>query len=872
MSSTTLPVADVFPDILSALTHHPSIIVNAPPGAGKSTWLPLALLRAVDNGELPHLAGKKIMMLEPRRLAARSIAGYLARQLNEPVGQRVGFRMRQEANVSAQTQLEIVTEGILTRMIQADPELESVGLIIFDEFHERSLQADLGLALALDVQQGLRDDLSIMVMSATLDDARLEAILDAPVIKSEGRSYPVDVIYHPVSNQGQRAGMLSMTGQQHAMSPVVYQTAKSTLAALSNHDGNMLVFLPGVREITQVASWLEQSIDDKHVLICPLFGKLTQQQQQQAINAPEAPYRKIVIATNIAQTSLTIEGITVVIDSGLQREAVFNPKTGLTQLRTQQIAKSSAIQRAGRAGRLAPGVCYRIDEERQFERRAAYDKPEIHSADLSSLLLDVLSWGATIDAMNWIDSPPSHLINQAQSLLQRLEAVDDAGTITPFGRQIQQLALPPRLAHMVLKAIKLADDITPELPQLAIWLAALLDEGDKRSGSSDLAHQVSQFFAQRKQNTPAHRLAMRWLKQLKLAELTHLPVQYTGLVLALAYPDRIARQRTSGQNSYLLAHGFGADLAEGDHLTGSEWLVAATLTEATHQHKNTVTIRAAASVEPQDIEQWLPWLIASKEHMGWDLKSGTLKAERQIRLGAIVLLRAPISDGLSDEQKKQALLAYVQQKGLNCLNWTPKAIQLKHRLACARQLQMPDQQIPERAECNECNEEWPDVSDEYLLQSLEHWLGPYVQPGKGQQVSASVLNNVQISDALLSLLEWDQQQWLNEHIPATITTPAGQAVVVDYTSQGNPAVSVKVQALFGLQDTIRIAQGKLPLRIELLSPANRPIQITEDLGRFWQTSWHEVAKEMRGRYPKHRWPDDPANEKPGSSIKNRIKK
>lgn len=824
MSPIKLPIEPVLPELFAALTTHERVILQAPPGAGKSTFLPLQLVKN-------RLFKGRIIMLEPRRLAARSIAEYLAEQLGETVGQTVGYRVRQEVKVSSATVLEIVTEGILTRMIQSDPELTGVDLVIFDEFHERSIHADLALALSLDMQV-LRDDLTLLLMSATLDSEYLAKTLDAPIITSEGRSYPVEMRYLP-SKPEQMTGRIS-----------------SLITELLNEEsGSMLVFLPGAKEINALADALAGLNLPTNVKVYPLYGDLGKKQQQAAIAPCVGDERKIVIATNIAETSLTIDGIRIVIDSGLKRHASFNPKNGITKLQTTSIAKSSAIQRAGRAGRLMPGIGYRMDSAEIFERRMDFDQPEILTSDLMSLVLEVATWGADIDDLQWVNQPPKHLVAQARQLMQQLEIFDDQLKLTPIGHKVNALGCHPRIAHMLLKAKILATDGLPGVDSLACYLAAIIEEVDPlpksmRRDNSTIEARVRWVLAGK--SPQVLKQAKVWAKRTNVNLKDSLPLEYCGVLLALAFPDRIAKSRGQG---FQMSNGFGIVISDNDPLSHEPMLVVADLIEFGHR----VYVGLAAPISEEQIVSELAHLVATEDFVGWDKKGEKLVAESQTRLGRIILSRKLAKGAISNNQRVAAFVALVKDKGLDLLAWDEDNKRLRLRLNSAFALYGSDNR-------------WPDYSDKVLLSELDDWLAPYLNNIR----SVAELKKLDLKPALLSRLDWNTQKQLDKDFPERFKVPTGAHYKIDYRADQPPKLSVRIQEMFGLTETPTLANGKLPLVIELLSPARRPLQLTQDLAGFWQGSYEQVKKEMKGRYPRHYWPDDPSVAMPTSRVKKKM--
>lgn len=781
---SSLPVAAVLPELLSALQHAPQVLLNAPTGAGKSTWLPLQIL-AEGN-----IAGR-IILLEPRRLAARNVAQRLAELLGEKPGETVGYRMRAETCVGPQTRLEVVTEGILTRMIQRDPELAGVGLVILDEFHERSLQADLALALLLDVQQGLRDDLKLLIMSATLDNDRLQRLLpEAPVVVSEGRAYPVERRFNPLP-----------THQR-------FDEAVAVAAAelLRHEQGSMLLFLPGVGEIQRVQEQLTERVAED-VILCPLYGALPLSEQRKAILPAPAGKRKVVLATNIAETSLTIEGIRLVVDSAQERVARFDPRTGLTRLVTQRISQASMTQRAGRAGRLSPGICLHLLGKEQAERAAAQSEPEILHSDLSALLLELLQWGCHDPAaLAWLDQPPAVNLAAARRLLEALSALDGE-RLSAFGRKMATLGNEPRLA-------------------------AILEE-PPRGGLVDLGAVFS------RQQTNWQQRAQQLMK--RLARRGGQPdAEGMAELLASAFADRIARRRGQ-EGRYQLANGMGAMLDADDALGRHEWLIAPLLLQGSASPDARMLL--ALPVDIGELIAARPELAQRSDTVEWDEAQGTLKAWRRTVIGQLVIKTQPLAKP-SEAELHQAMLNGIREKGLGVLNWTPEAEQLRLRLQCAAQW------LPEEA--------WPAVDDASLLASLEAWLLPQMNGVH----SLRALKALDLRQALQDWLPWPLRQKLDRELPTHYTVPTGSRLAIRYHAENPPALAVRMQEMFGEATTPVIAEGRVPLVLELLSPAQRPLQITRDLSAFWQGSYREVQKEMKGRYPKHVWPDDPANTAP----------
>ncbi|MEE3663797.1 ATP-dependent helicase HrpB [Brenneria sp. g21c3] len=805
------PVSAVLNDVITALRVSPQVLLHAPTGAGKSTWLPLQLFCLGESDG-------KIIMLEPRRLAAKSVAWRLAQQLGEEPGQTVGYRMRGESRVGPATRLEVVTEGILTRMLQQDAELNGVALVILDEFHERSLQADLALALLLDVQAGLREDLKLLIMSATLDNTRLTALLpEAATVVSEGRSYPVERHYHPLnSHERLEEGV-----------------ARQVRRLLSEQSGSLLLFLPGVAEIKRVQSLLADSMA-ADVDLCPLYGALTLAEQQKAILPAADGRRKVVLATNIAETSLTIEGIRLVVDSGLERTTRFDVKSGLTRLVTQRVSQASMVQRAGRAGRLSAGICWHLCSREQAERAAAQSDAEILNSDLSSFWLDLLQWGCTdVEQLVWLDPPPLPALQAARQLLRQLGATDGQGKLTSDGRKIAALGCDPRLATMLVAAARREKDALAT----AGCLAAILEE-PPRGGSMNLLDWL-------------HRPLPHWLRRSQQltrrlsAAAGRIDAGWAAWLLAQGFADRIARRR--GQDGrYQLANGAGAMMSPDEALSGADWLMAPALLQ--NDHSADARILLALPLDIAHLEQQLPGLISEHNVVRWDEEKGTLRAGKHSRIGCLTLRSRPLNKP-SDEELQLALLAWLREQGLAALNWDTASQQLRVRLLCARQW------LPEA--------NWPTVDDETLLATLEQWL----QPSLSGVRDLRALRQIDLVEALMRLLDWPLRQRLDSALPSHYTVPGGSRLAITYYEDKPPVLSVRMQEMFGERQSPLLAEGRVALVLELLSPAQRPLQITRDLAAFWQGAYREVQKEMKGRYPKHVWPDDPANALPTRRTK-----
>ena len=805
---TSLPVAAVVPELLTALDASSQVLLTAPTGAGKSTWLPLRLL------EHRGIKGR-IILLEPRRLAARNVAQRLAELLNEKPGETVGYRMRAQSCIGPQTRLEVVTEGVLTRMIQRDPELAGVGLVILDEFHERSLQADLALALLLDVQQGLRDDLKLLIMSATLDNGRLQQMLpDAPTIVSEGRAFPVERRFQPLA----------------AHLRFDEAVAIATAELLRHESGSLLLFLPGVGEILRVQEQLATRVGSD-VLLCPLYGALTLAEQRQAILPAPQGKRKVVLATNIAETSLTIEGIRLVVDCAQERVARYDARTGLTRLITQRISQASMTQRAGRAGRLEPGICLHLLAKEQAERAAAQGDAEILQSDLSGLLMELLQWGCIDpEQLNWLDAPPTINLQAAKRLLEMLGAL--AGDrLSATGQKMAALGNDPRLAAMLVSANNDDEAAT------AAKLAAILEE-PPRGGSTDLAVAFSR-------NQPAwQQRSQQLLKRLNVRNGQPDSALLPSL-LAQAFADRIALRRGQ-EGRYQLANGMGAMLDADDASGRHEWLIAPLLLQGSASPDARILLALPLDIEA--LMQACPELLQQSDTLEWDETQGTLKALRRSRIGQLTVKVQPLAKP-SEEELHQAMLNGIRDKGLSVLNWTPEAEQFRLRLQCAANW------LPEY--------DWPAVDEDSLLASLESWLLPHMSGVH----SLRALKALNVAQALRGLLDWSMLQRLDSELPAHYTVPTGSRIAIRYHEDNPPVLAVRMQEMFGEAKTPTIAQGRIPLVLELLSPAQRPLQVTSDLSAFWQGSYREVQKEMKGRYPKHVWPDDPANTAPTRRTK-----
>jgi ATP-dependent helicase HrpB len=803
---TSLPIDAALPRLTEALSQREAAVLVAPPGAGKTTRVPLVLL------DEPWVKDRKILVLEPRRLAARAAAARMASTLSEQVGETVGLRVRFGSKVSKRTRIEVVTEGIFTRLILDDPSLEGIAAVLFDEFHERSLDADLGLALAREAQAGLREDLKLLVMSATLDGARVAALLGgAPVVESEGRAFPVETRY---------------LGRD-ARAPIERQVADAVQRALRADTGSLLVFLPGAGEIRRTEMQLKERVSDPSVDIVALFGALDAREQDRAISQSPPGRRKVVLATSIAETSLTIEGVRVVVDSGLSRVPRYEPDVGLTRLETVRVSRAAADQRRGRAGRTEPGVCYRLWDEPQTGSLEPYTRPEILSADLSSFVLDLAQWGAADPGeLALLDAPPPAALAEARTLLNELGAIDAERRITAEGRKLRALPLPPRLARMVVDA---AEEGAGET---AAAVAAILTERGLGGDDADLTHRLDQFRRDRSRRAEdARAMVRRWAAtaDAKSGEGDASP----GSLLALAYPDRIAKSRGGGGGAFLLANGRGGSVDSASALARVPFLVVAELTGVAANGR----IVLAAPITLVEIESRFFDRIEDRDEVTFDAGSASLRARRSRRLGALVLAEQtkPVTPGA---ETAHALAQGIIGLGLDKLSWSKAALQFRNRVAFLR-----------RAE----GEEWPDLSDEGLARNAAEWLEPLLTT----KTARSQITAEELSDGVAAVLPWNLRKRLDTEAPTHFGAPSGSSVPIDYEAEGGPKLAIRVQELFGLARHPAIAGDRVPLLIELLSPAHRPVQVTRDLPGFWRGSYAQVKAEMRGRYPKHPWPDDP---------------
>jgi ATP-dependent helicase HrpB len=806
---TPLPIDDALPRLTAALAANNCAVLVAPPGAGKTTRVPLVLLDAPWAKE--NNKDKKILVLEPRRLAARAAASRMASTLGEEVGDMVGLRVRLGSKISKRTRIEVITEGVFTRLVLDDPALDGIAAVLFDEFHERSLDADLGLALARDAQQGLREDLKILVMSATLDGARVAALLGkAPVVASEGRAHPVETRY---LGRDQRARIEN-------------QVADAAQRALRADQGSLLVFLPGAGEIRRTETLLKERVADGNVDIVTLFGALDAREQDRAISPAPAGRRKVVLATSIAETSLTIEGVRVVIDSGLSRVPRYEPDVGLTRLETVRVSRAAADQRRGRAGRTEPGVCYRLWDEPQTGSLEAYTWPEILSADLSSFVLDLAQWGVSDPGkLAFLDAPPAAALSEAKALLSELGAIDEAGRITDEGRRLRALPLPPRLARMVV------DAAVEGAGEQAVAIAAVLTERGLGGDDPDLRHRLDQFRRDRSRRAEdARAMVKRWVDTVGGKPMDDASA---GSLLALAYPDRIAKSRGGGGGAFLLANGRGGMVDPASALAREPFLAVAELTGAAAASR----ILLAAPITLTEIEARFGGKIEGRDVVSFDAGSASLRARRSRRLGALVLTEQ-IKQVAADADGAKLLAEGIAVLGIGKLPWNKAQLQLRDRVQFLR-----------RAE----GDEWPDLSNNALARSAADWLAPFL----GGKTALSQIGADELSAALDALLPWSLRKRLDAEAPTHFTAPSGSAVPIDYEAEQGPTVSIRVQELFGLARHPSIAGGRVPLVIELLSPAHRPVQVTRDLPGFWHGSYKDVKTEMRGRYPRHPWPDDP---------------
>ncbi|MDX0693873.1 ATP-dependent helicase HrpB [Sinorhizobium medicae] len=812
-----LPVREILPDLGEALHSSRSAVLSAPPGAGKTTLVPLFLLGQPWRGD------GRIILLEPRRLAARAAAGRMAELLGEKVGETVGYRMRLDNRISGKTRIEVVTEGVFSRMILDDPELSGVAAVLFDEFHERSLDADFGLALALDVQSALRDDLRIVVMSATLDVERIAGMMgDALVLKSEGRSFPIEIRYASRDTGGRI---------EDAM-------VRTIAEALRSEEGSILAFLPGQAEIARTAERLAGRCGDDTAIV-PLYGNLSQKEQDAAIRPAPKGTRKIVLATSIAETSITIDGVRIVVDSGLQRLPVFEAATGITRLETVRVSKASADQRAGRAGRTEPGIAIRLWHSGQTAALAAFTPPQILATDLSGLLLDLAHWGvADPSALKFLDLPPETTLREARDLLVELGALDSSGALTSRGRKIRNLALPVRLAAMAVAAAE------EGRAQEACLIAVMLTEQGLGGNSVDIEERLRRFRSERSDRAEAARgLARRMAADLGASKKPASGAALPGTLLMHAFPDRIALQR-GGRGRFVMANGRGAELPEIERLAAAEMLIIADLTGRAGAQR----VLAAAEVTREDVEAHMPKAIVTEEQSFFDRASRQVRARRVTRLGAIIFEERPLPRPRG-EAAARALADGIRQLGLAAVPFPKEVEQLRDRIGFLHR---------------SIGEPWPDMSDAMLMSRLDEWFVPF-------QAEAGGIDGIKgrdLAEGLLSIVPFELQRDLARLAPTHFEAPTGQRHPIHYDGS-EPLLSIRVQELFGLKAHPTIGAGKLPLLLELISPGHRPIQTTRDLPGFWAGSWKDVRADMRGRYPKHPWPEDPANAMPTTRAKPR---
>jgi ATP-dependent RNA helicase HrpB len=837
-----LPILEILPALRQALNSQRNAVLQAPPGAGKSTVVPLELL------DEPWLRGRRLIMLEPRRLATRAVANRMAQSLGESVGETVGYRMRLESRTSAATRIEVVTEGVLASILQRDAALEGVGAILFDEFHERSLQADLGLALCLDVQAVLHPELRLLVMSATLAAEPIAALLgDAAILRSSGRVYEVEVRYQ--HRDAKRA---------HALRPphdditavTARLAASGALRALREQEGDVLVFLPGAAEIRRAEQSLQVELENTNVRVLPLLGELDFAAQELALHPAPRGTRKIVLATNIAETSLTIEGIGAVVDSGLVRRSRFDPASGMSRLETLRISRASADQRCGRAGRLGPGICYRLWSEGMQASLEAETPAEILEADLAPAALDLAAWNvADPQQLRWLDPPPRAPYEQARELLRGLDALDAAGRITPVGRDMLELRIHPRLAHMLLRARELG------LQEQACNLAGLLSERDvfqrgARNADADIRSRVEALRADAPGSARVDRAGLERVRRVSAQlrqRLGSVPgrgstgtpfgeADVAGVLLAFAYPDRVACRRSEGHGRYLLSNGRGACFAEPQPLARAEFLVIAALDDSEREAR----IFLAAPLTRSALEAALGRDMELLERIEWNERERAVMAVGERHFGALVIESAALADP-DPERVTTALIAGIRKLGLEVLPWNPELHNWQGRVQFARAL-------PSQASAG-----WPDISDQALLASLENWLAPWL----GGMSRIAHLARLDLRQILSAMLGHDLQRRLEQLAPTHLRVPSGSRVRIDYLGEDAPSMSVRLQEVFGLESTPRIGGGTVPLLIKLLSPAQRPVQVTRDLASFWNNGYVQVRKELKGRYPKHSWPENP---------------
>ena len=831
-----------------------SAVLMAPPGAGKSTVVPLVLM------EESWAARKRVLMLEPRRLAARAVAGRMAETLGEAVGRTVGYRMRLDTRVSRDTRIEVVTEGVLTRMLQSDPALEGVAAVLFDEYHERSLQADLGLALVLDARENVAPELRVLVMSATLEGAAVSRLLgDAPVVTAHGRSFPVLTRY---AGKGMPP-LPEMGAGRGTQEPPEALTARIVRLALEEERGDVLVFLPGAREIHRVRALLEgsgaASSGAGRLQLLPLYGELSSEEQDAALTPARDGSRRVVLATNIAETSLTIPGVRVVVDSGLVRRLRFDPATGMSRLETERISRASAEQRQGRAGRVEPGVCYRAWSESAQRSLAPFSPAEIVEADLTPLALELAGWGVRdAAALKWLDPPPAAMLASARDLLERLGALDASGRLTPHGREMTQLGVHPRLAHMLLRARQSGS------LALAADLAALLSERDLLRGTAgardaDIRGRIEALRGESESGAMdraawhrARRGARDLLRQLGAVTDSKRSEAVSGGsvggLLALAFPDRIGRRRAGGEGRFTLTNGRGAHFGEPQVLSRQELIVAVDLDD----RERDARIRLAAPLSREDIDEQMASRLVRSDSVEWNPREQAVLARRVLRLDGLVLEESALPE-VPREAARVAMLEGIRQLGIESLPWNREARDLQARVGFVRRL-------------GRDYERWPDLADAALAAAIDDWLAPWLD-GITRRAH---LARVPLLDALLARLSWDERRELDALAPTHLAVPSGSRIHIDYVDENAPAVAVRLQEVFGLEATPRIGAGRVPVTFKLLSPAQRPVQVTRDLASFWRGAYADVRKDMRGRYPKHYWPENPLEAEPVRGVRRRT--
>jgi ATP-dependent helicase HrpB len=840
-----LPIDEALPALSAALAAHRNAVLVAPPGAGKSTVVPLALL------EEPWASGKRIVMLEPRRLATRAVAERMASTLGERAGDTVGYRMRLETRVGKRTRIEVVTEGVFTRMLQSDPALDGVAAVLFDEYHERSLHADVGLAFALDSQQHLAPDLRLLAMSATLDGARVAALLnDARVVESRGRVFPVDV-----RHVGK--GLPALPGGDE---PIDMLAARAVRRALEEAQGDALVFLPGAGEIRRTHARLTEAGLPAGVELHALYGELAPGEQDQALAPARPGRRKVVLATNIAETSLTIEGVRIVVDTGLERRNVFDPASGMSRLETQRIARASAEQRAGRAGRTSPGVCYRLWSESAERSLAPYSSPEIAVADLTPLTLDIAAWGTAAEDLRWLDPPPAATLAGARDLLQRLGALDATGRITAHGTAMQALGAHPRLAHMLLMArqhgaVAAAAELAALLSERDLLRGGVMTTAGNRERDSDIRTRLDVL----RRGAPSRGVDRGALERVRRAEgafrhaLGHADAKPpgteldTGTLLAFAYPERIGKRRAGAAARYQLANGRGAAFSTPESIAREELIVAVELDDREREAE----IRLAAPLARANLLEHFIEDVVEHDEIGWDARTEAVVARRVIRYGEIVLEEKPLS-ALPPDTTAAALLEGIRSTGLDALPWDDECRTFVARCDFVRKLG------------SSAGGEWPECSPAALASDLT-WLEGFL----GGVTRRSQFGRIPLLAALRARLSHAQQRQLDELAPTHITLPTGTRTPIDYVDDLAPCASMRMQEVFGLATTPRIGGGTVPVTFKLLSPARRPLQVTRDLASFWKNAYIDVRKDMRGRYPKHYWPENPLEAEPTSRTKPR---